>query len=400
MLLLALAAFWGCAAGARKMDATSVGYAEDSKSRPAPAPSTTRREQRRAMLEAASGVSDGGGETTSEDADESGSGEGKDEAAPVARMIVYRGQMDVRTVSPVEAARQAGFIAGKLGGHVEKSDFYESGRRVVVILRVPAARFFEALDQLSTLGTILSRSLSAEDVTQEFTDVEARLRSARLLKERLERLLESVKNVDEKVKILREISRLGAEIETLTARSKYLADRSSMSTITLQLSGEALAEDRPDRRSPFAWVRGLDPNRRSLSELSSVEAARPPVFFDNSKQFRSGAAGLYFSPSGTVLRSGSVRNRPTGDAAFWRQALNAEFKGRLYKEVKNVALKDGQLWIFQIHDGLNLYYFGVSFAMSSKRLQVFEASSSSEAAFKQDAGHIESFLRSVEGGAK
>lgn len=395
-LLLALSVFWGCASAERK-NATTIGY-DDQLS---PASPATRQEKRRAMSELASGVSDSGSEQPSEEVPgDTDANAGENDVTPVSRMMVYTGQMEIRSISPTESSKRAGAIVVKLGGHVEKSDFYESGRRIIVILRVPAGRFFEALDQLSTLGTVLSRSISAEDVTREFTDVEARLHSAKLLKERLERLLESVKNVDEKVKILREISRLATEIETLTARSKYLADRASLSTITLQLSAEPLASDGPDRRSPFPWVRNLNPAGRSLTASSAIEGKRPPAFFDNTRKFRSGAPALFFSPTGTVLRTGSVLNRPTGDAGFWRRALGAEFKWRLFKEVKSVPLKNGQLWVFQIHDGMNLFYYGISFSVTGKELQVFEAYSSSEASYKQDAEPMEVFLRSVEGGAR
>lgn len=343
-------------------------------------------------------VSDG--DTRAEEESDEGtedSAEESTEAEPAARMVIYRGHMQIQVVHPGDTLQRLTTLAKSQGGFIERTNYEDQGRRVVVILRVPVAKFFNMMDALPELGTVLSRAIQANDVTAEFADVENRLKSARILKERLERLLNTVKNVEEKVKILREINRLATEIETLSARSKELSDRASMSTIVVQLSAEPRSTSSPELRSPFPVVRNLNPAQRSIEDRSSIKAQKPEGFFDNTDDFKDGAAHQFYSPDGTVLRSGEVENRPLGDAAFWKKAMQIEFQRRSYKEMQSVALTDGHLFVYRIHDGLNIYYYGVAFRITDKKIQIFEAFSPREDAFKKDGPKMTEFLKSIGG---
>lgn len=347
----------------------------------------------------ADGVSDGDTRAEDEESDE-GTDDNTEESAEAehaARMVIYKGQMQIQVVHPGDTLQKLSALAKAQGGFVERTNYEDQGRRVVVVLRVPVAKFFDMMDALPELGTVLSRSIQANDVTAEFADVENRLKSARILKERLERLLNTVKNVEEKVKILREINRLATEIETLSARSKELSDRASMSTIVVQLSAEPRSTSSPELRSPFPVVRNLNPAQRSIEDRSSIKAQKPDGFFDNTDDFKDGAAHQFYSPDGTVLRSGEVENRPLGDAAFWKKAMQIEFQRRSYKEMQSVALTNGHLFVYRIHDGLNIYYYGVAFRITDKKIQIFEAFSPREDAYKKDGAKMTEFLKSIGG---
>lgn len=316
---------------------------------------------------------------------------------PSARMVIYRGQMQIQVVHPEDTLQRLTSIVKAQSGFIERTNYEDQGRRVVVILRVPVVKFFDVMDALPELGTVLSRAIQASDVTAEFADVENRLKSARILKERLERLLNTVKNLEEKVKILREINRLATEIETLSARSKELSDRACMSTIVVHLSAGPRSTNSAGMRSPFPVVRNLNPAERSIKSLSSIKAQKPDGFFDNTDKFKDGAAHQFYSPDGTVLRSGEAENRPLGDAAFWKKAMQIEFQRRSYKEMQSVAVTNGHLFVYRIHDGLNIYYYGVAFRITDRNIQIFEAFSPREDAYKKDGARMIGFLKSIGG---
>lgn len=316
-------------------------------------------------------------------------------AEPAHRMIIYRGTMQMQVVNPESALQSVSLLVKNHGGFIESTTYQDDKRSLVVNLRVPVEKFFDMMDALPEIGIVQSRSIQASDVTAEFSDVQNRLKSARLLKERLERLMTLVKNVEEKVKILREINRLAQEIEILSARSKELSDRSSMSTIVLHLSARPQPAASPVMRSPFPVVRNLNPAKRSILSASSIKAKRPEGFFDNSREFQSGASYQFYSPDGTVLRSGEVRNQPAGDAAFWKRAMQIEFERRSYKEIQNAPLLNGYLFVYRIHDGLNIYYYGISFRITESKIQIFEAISPREEAYRKDGARMVEFLRSI-----
>lgn len=91
----------------------------------------------------------------------------------VARMVHYDGFARLRVTRVEEGVDQVRAVAEGLGGHVERvgSDS--------ITVRVPVASFRAAFDQVLTLGEVLDKSLTAQDVTDAFTSVDLRLKTAR-----------------------------------------------------------------------------------------------------------------------------------------------------------------------------------------------------------------------------
>ena len=124
-----------------------------------------------------------------------------------------------------------------------------------LVVRVPARRFRDAIGAVGEHGDVLRRDISAQDVSEEFRDVQVRLRNAEVLRARLERLLERADSVEDALQIERELQRLTTTIETLRGRQRYLADRISFSTITIHFTPLATeSNDTPHFRLPFPWL--------------------------------------------------------------------------------------------------------------------------------------------------
>jgi hypothetical protein len=129
----------------------------------------------------------------------------------------------------------------------------------VLVLRVPAARFQDALAAVGPLGDLISRTIDVADVTEEFRDVAIRLRNAEAMRDRLEALLQRAENVEDALAVERELQRLTELIEVLKGRQRYLADRITLSTVILQFqplrSGDVTQPD--VFRLPFDWLDDL-----------------------------------------------------------------------------------------------------------------------------------------------
>jgi hypothetical protein len=124
-----------------------------------------------------------------------------------------------------------------------------------ITVRIPAARFHEALARMEKLGDVTARDIQAEDVTAEYLDLELRIKSARSVRERLEQLLGRASKVEESIAIERELERVMAEIERMEGRLKYLRDRAQFSTISVTFAArpkELVAKD--TFRLPFPWL--------------------------------------------------------------------------------------------------------------------------------------------------
>jgi hypothetical protein len=103
-----------------------------------------------------------------------------------------------------------------------------------VTIRVPVTVFEEAVKRVESVGDMLHRNVQAEDVTEEFRDLEIRLKSARAVQQRLTELLAKAVKVEESIAIERELDRVSGEIERVEGRMKYLRDRAAFSTITVR----------------------------------------------------------------------------------------------------------------------------------------------------------------------
>lgn len=135
--------------------------------------------------------------------------------------------------------RARGF-ADKFGGYVISSNSSASGeddvvRSGTIALRVPEASFQQALTDAGTLGTVKSQNIDSQDVTEEYVDLEARLKNAEAQERAYLSLMDKAKTVDEILTVRQVLSQTQQEIEQLKGRIRFLDEHTSFSTITLSI---------------------------------------------------------------------------------------------------------------------------------------------------------------------
>jgi hypothetical protein len=100
--------------------------------------------------------------------------------------------------------------------------------------RIPIDRYDSFLDAVSGLGVPESRRQTAQDVTEEFVDLEARIANARRLEERIVELLgKSNDEIKDVIEVERELARVRGEIEQMGGRLRYLTNRTELTTVTI-----------------------------------------------------------------------------------------------------------------------------------------------------------------------
>ncbi|WP_437735409.1 DUF4349 domain-containing protein [Sorangium sp. So ce1335] len=177
-------------------------------------------------------------------------------SASPAPLLVYTAQIAMAVFEVSASLGKVEALAQELGGFLARRDDQ------AITIRVPAARFDEALKRLEGLGDMLQRNVVAEDVTEEFLDLGVRIRNARAVRDRLEKLLDKATKVEESIQLERELARVTSELERLEGRLKYLRDRIAFSTLTVSFqprSTEAIAPSGP--RLPIDWLNELGLSR-------------------------------------------------------------------------------------------------------------------------------------------
>jgi hypothetical protein len=119
-------------------------------------------------------------------------------------------------------------------------DTPESGQRQFrASLRIPADQFAQALADLKALGRTLNETQSGEEVTQQHSDLVARLQNSRETEQRLRAILEQrTGKIEDVLQVEEEIARVRGEIESMEAEQKMLEHRVTFATVDLQLTEE------------------------------------------------------------------------------------------------------------------------------------------------------------------
>ena len=157
------------------------------------------------------------------------------------RQVIYQAYVSIEVKTVSAALTQVQTIAQSLGGLVDSmsSSGGPDQEQATITIRVPQDQFFVALDKLQGLGTVQSQNLSTQDVTEQFIDLQARLKSAQAEEQSLLALLDKAQTVGDIISIQQQLTEVRSQIETLQGQLNYIENRVDMSTITVTLSTPA-----------------------------------------------------------------------------------------------------------------------------------------------------------------
>ena len=160
----------------------------------------------------------------------------------VDRKTITTVDMSLEVDDVPAAIEQIAATARASGGYVSGSSVYvhaydqNTWRDGYITVRVPEAGHPEFLEEVSKMGDVTSRSVSAQDVTEEYIDVTARLENLKRQEQRLHEVLNMSRTVEEVLSVEKEIERVRGEVDSLTGRLNYLNDRVEYSTISIRLT--------------------------------------------------------------------------------------------------------------------------------------------------------------------
>jgi hypothetical protein len=155
-----------------------------------------------------------------------------------AQMIVRTANMYI-VVEDIEASLDdIQSIASQFGGYVVSSNSWQDGTRTRgnIVIRVLVENYNDALDEISNLAVeVISKSETSVDVTEEYTDLEAKLNNLKATESQLLLLMERVETVEDILAIQKELTNTREEIELIKGRMQYLEQTSATSLIEVNL---------------------------------------------------------------------------------------------------------------------------------------------------------------------
>lgn len=157
----------------------------------------------------------------------------------VSNMVIRTATASIEVDSLEPAVAELRQLAGRLGGYVANAGI-EVGtnrlRQAMIEVKIPAARFEEVVSGLRPIGKLESVNVSAQDVGEEYVDVNARIENARRLERRLIDLLATrTGKLKDVLDVEQALARVREEIERYEGRVRYLRAHTATSTLSVTL---------------------------------------------------------------------------------------------------------------------------------------------------------------------
>jgi hypothetical protein len=168
------------------------------------------------------------------------------QTAEPTKMIIYNADLSLVVKDSGVAQEEITAMIEGLEGYVSNSSSYTySGglRRITLTLRVPATNFNQAMSTLRAMAMeVTQESIGTEDVTQEYVDLESRLRALEAKADRLEELMEQAEDTEAVLAVYEQLSQTQLEIEQTKGRMQYLERAAALATITVTLTPDELSQ--------------------------------------------------------------------------------------------------------------------------------------------------------------
>ncbi|MFP7295964.1 DUF4349 domain-containing protein [Neobacillus niacini] len=156
-----------------------------------------------------------------------------------AQMVIYQADLQLRVKNFEQTLQKLEEKVIKYGGYIAESNVSKDGVEQVsgrITVRIPEENFQAFLhDAEGHALEVLQRAINGTDVTEEYVDLESRLKSKRVVEERLTSFMKSAEKTEDLLKISADLAKVQEEIETIQGRLKYLENQTSLSTIHISL---------------------------------------------------------------------------------------------------------------------------------------------------------------------
>ena len=172
------------------------------------------------------------------------------EKKPSRREVIYTANLQIQVDKLQPAIQGIAKLIKEKNGYLsaENHTTYSGQSRVEMIARVPKEAFVDFVSGVETFSVYTaSKNITAQDVTEEFVDIEARLRSKKAAEERFLELMKTAKTIGEVMDVENQLRTIREEIEARQGRLNFLQSQVTYSTVTV-----SMYEEKPMVSSPQA----------------------------------------------------------------------------------------------------------------------------------------------------
>jgi hypothetical protein len=165
--------------------------------------------------------------------------------AATERLIIRNANLDIVVKDTEAAVDEINAMAEELDGYVIESNLqqYQEGMQARLRIRIPADSLDTALERIRKLAEeVDNQSISGEDVTEEYVDLQSRMRHLEATEERLLTFMQEAEDTEAALEVYDRLQNIQAEIERVRGRIQYLEESAAMATISINITPSELAQ--------------------------------------------------------------------------------------------------------------------------------------------------------------
>ncbi|GAA0439964.1 DUF4349 domain-containing protein [Lentibacillus halophilus] len=163
-----------------------------------------------------------------------------DKAADTDRKVIYKADLHIEVTNYEEMTADIRKQVNDRGGYIVESSMHDNSTdgsvNGQIKARIPQKHFREFVQLVEDGGKkVVNSSISGQDVTEEYVDLESRLESKKVVEKRLLSFMEDAEKTEDLLNVSEDLANVQEEIEQITGRMKYLQNKVDLATVTIQM---------------------------------------------------------------------------------------------------------------------------------------------------------------------
>lgn len=201
------------------------------------------------------------------------------------RMIIHQASLSVNVKELDKAQANIEQKVAQYGGYIVESNVYQEDDQTSsgnMVVRIPEKHFEKFLaDAEGQAAKVLERTVTGQDVTEQYVDLQSRVKSKRAVEERLLAFMSKAQKTEDLLKISADLAKVQEEIEVMVGKMKYLENQTSFSTVELLMYENKVIVPEIESKELNTWEKTKKQLATSTNSLLATGSALIVFFIGN-----------------------------------------------------------------------------------------------------------------------
>lgn len=219
------------------------------------------------------------------DSDESAEVSTEGAVVETNRMIIHQASLSVNVKELDKAQANIEQKVAQYGGYIVESNVYQEDDQTSsgnMVVRIPEKHFEKFLaDAEGQAAKVLERNVTGQDVTEQYVDLQSRVKSKRAVEERLLSFMSKAQKTEDLLKISADLAKVQEEIEVMVGKMKYLENQTSFSTVELLMYENKVVVPEIESKELNTWEKTKKQLANSTNSLLATGSALIIFFIGN-----------------------------------------------------------------------------------------------------------------------